>query len=233
LDRSPAEAPVGGLTGALSGALERTRARIHEACRAAQRSPDSVRLIAVSKTHPAAVVRAAYDAGQRDFGESYAQELAEKAAALTDLPDLRWHFIGPLQRNKAKLVGRYACSMHAVESARTAAAVAASASDPVDAFVQVNVAAEVGKHGIAPGALPGLLAELEAIPNLRVVGLMTLPPPDLESARHAFVALRALAATHRLPELSMGMSDDLEAAIAAGSTYVRIGSAIFGDRPPR
>ncbi len=188
-----------------------------------------MRLIAVSKKHPADAVREAYACGQRDFGESYAQELAEKAEALADLPELRWHFIGPLQRNKAKLVARYACSVHALESGRAAAALDA-AGHPLDAFVEVNVSGEASKHGITPELLPGLLAELAAFPNLRVVGLMTLPPPEHDAADAAFATLAELARVHALPSLSMGMSDDLEEAIAHGATHVRIGTAIFGER---
>lgn len=172
-------------------------------------------------------MRTVYAAGQRDFGESYAQELAEKAAALADLPELRWHFLGPLQRNKAKLVARHACSVHALESARPAAALGA-----LDAFVQVNVAGEASKHGVTEAELGALLDELGRT-ALRVVGLMTLPPPDLRAAGAAFGRLAELARAHGLPRLSMGMSDDLELAVAAGATDLRIGSAIFGERPQR
>ena len=189
-----------------------------------------MRLVAVSKTHPAEAVREAYEAGQRDFGESYAQELAQKAVALADLPEIRWHFLGPLQRNKAKLVAPYACSMHAIESSRLAAAVDALCTRPFDAFVQVNVSGEESKHGIAPDQLAALLRELAPLRHVRAVGLMTLPPPDETAARTAFGTLAALASAHGLAELSMGMSDDLEVAIAAGSTHVRIGTAIFGER---
>lgn len=189
-----------------------------------------MRLIAVSKTHPAEAVRAAYEAGQRDFGESYAQELAQKAEALADLEDLRWHFLGPLQRNKAKLVAPHACSIHALESARLAATVDALCTHRLDAFVQVNVAGESSKHGIAPDQLGALLRELAPLRHVQPIGLMTLPPRDPAAARSAFAALAALAAEHLLSALSMGMSDDLEIAIAAGSTHVRIGTAIFGSR---
>lgn len=209
--------------------LARIRARIDDACRVAQRSPASVHLIAVSKFHRAERIREAYAAGQRDFGESYAQELAEKATALADLADLRWHFLGPLQRNKAKLVTTYACSVHALETMRMAAALSATGR-PIDAFVEVNVAGEATKHGVTPDALPALLTELRSVPHVRLVGLMTLPPPDLAAAKVAFEALAALASAHDLPSLSMGMSDDLEVAIAAGATHVRVGTAIFGER---
>lgn len=210
-------------------AVEHILARIDAACRIAKRDPALVHLIAVSKYHPAQAIRAAYAAGQRDFGESYAQELAEKAEALADLPELRWHFIGPVQRNKAKIIARYARTVHAIESARAAAALDAAGS-PLELFVQVNVSGEASKHGITPAALPEILAELSLLSNVRAVGLMTLPPPDLGAADAAFAALAELASAHGLPCLSMGMSDDLELAIAHGATHVRVGTAIFGER---
>lgn len=187
-------------------------------------------LIAVSKNHPASAIREAYAAGQRDFGESYAQELAQKVEQLADLPELRWHFLGPLQRNKAKLVARYACSVHALESVRVGSALDAALACPLDAFVQVNVSGEASKHGVAPAELASLLVELRALEHVRCVGLMTLPPPSSEAAASAFAELARLAAVHQLPELSMGMSDDLELAVAAGASHVRIGTAIFGER---
>ena len=209
------------------------RRRMQDACVASSRSEASVRLLAVSKFHGAEAVRAAYACGQRDFGESYAQELAEKAAALADLPDLRWHFIGPVQRNKAKLIARYACMVHAIESERAAVALDRAAADharELCATLQVNVAGEAQKHGVRPAELPALLAATRALTHLRVVGLMTLPPDSREAADHAFVQLAELARTHDLCELSMGMSGDLDLAIAHGATWIRVGSAIFGDR---
>lgn len=206
---------------------------MHDACAASARADASVRLLAVSKFHGADAVRAAYRVGQRDFGESYAQELAEKAKLLGDCPELRWHFIGPVQTNKAKLIAQYACMVHAIESERAALALdraAALQGRTLDATIQVNVAGEAQKHGVAPADLPALLAALADLRNLRVVGLMTLPPPARETADAAFAELARLAAVHGLRELSMGMSDDLDLAIARGATWVRIGSAIFGDR---
>jgi len=220
----------------VEAALQQVRARIEAACRVAGRPAESVCLVAVSKTHPAEAIRAAYEAGQRDFGESYAQELADKAPALADLPELRWHFLGPLQRNKAKVVAHYACTVHALESFRVASALsvaAHAAARTLSACVQVNVSGEPSKHGVTPSELPALLAEARSLEHLRVAGLMTLPPPEPDAARAAFRELAALARSHGLAELSMGMSDDLEIAIAEGATHVRVGTAIFGSRPPR
>ena len=215
-------------------ALEDVRARIAKAEVAAGRAPGSVRLVAVSKTKPSSAIREAYAAGQRDFGENYAQELAEKAVALADLADLRWHFIGHLQSNKAKLVAPVAHLVHAVDSASVASALAKRAPSRLRVLVEVNVAGEAEKHGVPPSAVGPLLTAIEAEPNLELAGFMTMPPHDLDATKRAFADLVALRDQHggaaRLPELSMGMSDDLELAIAAGATMVRIGTAIFGAR---
>jgi pyridoxal phosphate enzyme (YggS family) len=219
--------------------LAEVRARIAEAERAAGRAAGSVRLVAVSKTKSVEAIREAYAEGQRDFGENYAQEFAAKAEALRDLADLRWHFIGNLQANKAKLVAPVAHMLHTVASARLGAelekrlAAAGRASLPV--LVEVNAGGEEQKHGVAPGEVAALLGELAAFPRLAVRGLMTVPPAeDAEAARRAFDVLytlrERLGGAPRLPELSMGMSADLEIAIAAGATMVRIGTAIFGSR---
>lgn len=221
----------------LTERLEAVRARIAIACAAAGRSPQAVRLIAVSKKHGSVAIREAYAAGQRDFGESYAQELADKARELADLPELRWHFIGHLQRNKVKLVLEHASVVHAVDSPRLAEALSTRAQErgrPVEVLLEVNVSGEASKHGVASAELASLVRHARDLPGLRLRGLMTLPPPSVDAARAAFdslVSLRdALGGVDALPELSMGMSDDLEQAIAAGSTLVRIGTAIFGER---
>lgn len=218
------------------------------------RRPDSIRLVAVSKTKPVEDIRAAYAAGQRDFGENYVQEMATKAESLADLADLRLHFIGHLQRNKAKLAARVASAVHTVDSERLAAELGKRAAEtavpPERAFapagaaadrrlavlVEVNVGGEEQKSGCQPGELDAVLAAIEAEPALRLVGLMTVPPytDDAAGSRPFFDALRTLRDAHggsaRLPELSMGMSHDLEHAIAAGATLVRVGRAIFGER---
>lgn len=218
--------------------LAKVRDRITRAAEAASRDPATVRLVAVSKTKPATAIREAYEGGQRDFGENYAQELAEKATELTDLPDLRWHFIGHLQSNKARVVAPIAHLVHTVDSPSLAHELAKRAvkagRDRLDVLVEVNVGGEAQKHGATAGALAEIIAAVEATKPLRLRGLMTMPPHDLEGARRAFEALASLQATHggksKLPELSMGMSDDLEVAVACGATLVRVGTAIFGAR---
>jgi pyridoxal phosphate enzyme (YggS family) len=219
--------------------LAEVRARIARACDACGRDPASVALIAVSKTHPADAIRAAYDAGQRAFGESYAQELAAKSEALAELAELEWHFIGHLQSNKAKLVAKSAHVVHALASASTAqelAKRAALAGRPVlSALLEVNVSGEAQKHGVAPSELSDLIRAVRAEPGLALRGLMTMPPlGEPEVARATFATLASLRNLHGgpelLPELSMGMSGDFEIAIACGSTMVRVGTAIFGER---
>ncbi len=216
--------------------------RIARAARAIGRSPDEVKLIAVSKTKPASMIREAYAAGQRDFGENYAQELAAKADELADLVELRWHYIGHLQTNKAKLVARAAHVVHTVDSVVLAKELGKRAlkegwgetRERMPVLVEVNVGGEAQKHGSSAVDLGSVLDAVEAERALRVRGLMTMPPHDIEAARRAFEALSSLRSLHggrsRLPELSMGMSDDLEVAIACGSTMVRVGTAIFGSR---
>ena len=213
--------------------LAAVHARIAAATARAGRAPGSVRLLAVSKRHPPEAIRAAHAAGQRDFGENYAQELRDKAKLLADLPDLRWHLIGPLQANKAKYVAAAASWFHALDDAGAAAELHRRLGDrALDCLVNVNVAGEDTKHGVAPEALAGLLAAARGWPRLRIVGLMTLPPwGDPEAARPHFRALRTLADRHGLAERSMGTTDDFEVAIEEGATWVRVGTSIFGPRP--
>jgi PLP dependent protein len=216
--------------------------RIARAAAAVSREPSDVRLIAVSKTKPVSAIREAYAAGQRDFGENYAQELAQKAEELADLIDLRWHFIGHLQSNKARVVARAAHVVHTVDGPSLARELGRRAAkegygdtrERMPVLVEVNVGAEPQKHGSSAADLGEVLASVEAEPSLRLVGLMTMPPHDREAARRVFEALVSLRNLHggraRLPELSMGMSDDLEVAVACGATMVRVGTAIFGSR---
>ncbi len=197
--------------------------------------PPGVTLVAVSKAQPAEAIREAYAAGQRHFGENYVQEWRDKAAALADLPDLAWHFVGGLQTNKVKyLVGRVAL-VHAVdreELGREIARRSAGAGITTRVLVEVNVAGEASKAGCSPADAPALVASLRALPGLEVAGLMCIPPPD-EPPRPLFARLRELAASLGLRELSMGMSGDYPDAIAEGATLVRVGTAIFGERRPR
>jgi PLP dependent protein len=216
--------------------LEAVRARIAAAARSSGRDPAEVRLVAVSKTKDAAAIRLAYAAGQRDFGENYAQELVKKAAELEDLRDLRWHFIGHLQRNKAKIVVPVASVVHTVDSARLAEELGKRAAERLPVLVEVNVGAEDQKSGCREADLGAVLDAVEKEPHLRLTGLMTVPPAsdDPEASRRFFDELAKLRNAHggprRLPDLSMGMSHDLEEAIRAGATIVRVGTAIFGDR---
>jgi len=216
--------------------LDEVRGRIERAAMRAGRAPDAVRLIAISKGQPAAKIRAAHAAGQRAFGENYAQELKAKAVELADLDGLRWHFVGHLQSNKAKLVAPLAELVHTVDSDTLGRELVKRASGlRLRALIEVNLGEEPQKGGVAPGAVLDLARSLVAIPGFELVGLMSVPPAG-ETARPAFVRLRELrdsVATvlgQPLPELSMGMSSDFEDAIAEGATLVRVGTAIFGER---
>ncbi|MDQ3034365.1 MAG: YggS family pyridoxal phosphate-dependent enzyme [Myxococcota bacterium] len=223
------------MTSAIAERLAEVRARIAAACARAGRDASSVALVAVSKTHDAAAVRAAYDAGQRLFGENYVQELVQKARALEDLEDVRWHFIGHLQRNKSKDVATLASCIETVDSVRLVDAIAKRADAlgiDVDVLVQVDVAGEPQKGGCAPAELDAVIDAVKRAPTLRLRGLMTIPPlgEAAERSRPHFRALRELASARSLAELSMGMSADLEIAIEEGATLVRVGTAIFGAR---
>jgi hypothetical protein len=173
----------------------------------------------------------------RTFGENYAQELAAKASALSDLQDIRWRFIGHLQRNKIKLIERARATVDTVDSVRLAQALSARAAasvTDVEALLQVNVGGEAQKSGCTPDEVPALVEAVRTLPNITLRGLMTVAPhfDDAEATRPFFAALRELAEAHGLPELSMGMTHDLEQAVAEGATMLRIGTAIFGPRPP-
>lgn len=226
----------------IATALQEVQARIQRAAEQAQRAPDAIRLLAVSKTFPAEQVRAAYEAGQRAFGENYVQEGVDKIQALSDLrTELRWHFIGPLQSNKARLVAEHFDWMHSIDRVKIAERLHAyrpAEWTPLQVCIQVNIDGQASKSGVAPAEVPALAAAIRALPRLHLRGLMCIPDPsqDAESLRRRFdemVALRdALTVEHGpLDTLSMGMSADLELAIASGSTLVRVGTAIFGQRP--
>ena len=221
--------------------LQAVRARIHAAAGAVGRDPDGIRLLAVSKTWPAACVREAATAGQTAFGENYAQEGAAKVAEVAD-PSVEWHFIGPLQSNKTRLVAASFDWVHSIERERIARRLSEQRDahlPPLKVCIQVNVSGEDSKSGVAPAALLPLARAVAQLPRLELRGLMCIPEPTSDAALlHArFATLRTLrdelaAEGIVLDTLSMGMSDDLEAAIAEGSTLVRVGSAIFGARPP-
>ncbi|MDR2031936.1 MAG: YggS family pyridoxal phosphate-dependent enzyme [Azoarcus sp.] len=219
--------------------LQAVRARIAAAARAAGRDPATVRLLAVSKTWPAADVRTAHEAGQRAFGENYAQEASAKIAALAGL-GLEWHFIGPVQGNKTRLIAGSFDWVHSVDRLKIAERLAAQRDadrPPLQVCLQVNLGGEAGKAGVAPEEVLPLARALAALPRLRLRGLMCIPEPDGDAARlrERFAHLRQLLQQLTrdgiaLDTLSMGMSHDLEAAIAEGATLVRVGTAIFGAR---
>lgn len=214
--------------------LARVRERVAKACASAGRPEASVTLVAVSKLKPAALIREAYAAGQRDFGENYAQELRDKAAELADLDGLRWHAIGALQTNKVKYVARVAHAFHALDRVEIAAELSKrrAGAPPLPCYVEINLGAEDTKHGLAADALGDFLVQVRALPNLQPVGLMALPPPtdDVARMREGFARLRELAQGHALTALSMGTTHDFEQAILEGATVVRVGTAIFGER---
>ena len=231
--------------------LKRVRARLAAALVSAGREAASARLIAVSKFQPASAIRVAYAEGQRDFGENYVQELEQKAAELSDLSELRWHMIGHLQRNKARVVAPLASLIHTVHSVELVHELDKRANgvsllgtrsfvvgeSRLAVLVEVNVGGEAQKSGCAPTELAPVLQALEQAQHLRSLGLMCVPPhtEDPRGSRPFFEELRRLRDLHggadRLPELSMGMTADLEYAVAAGASIVRVGTAIFGERP--
>ncbi len=220
--------------------LEAVRRRIAEAEVRFGRTPGSVQLLAVSKVQPAGKIAAAYAAGQTTFGESYAQEALEKQSELRHLP-LHWHFIGRVQSNKTRDIATGFDWVHSVfelKHARRLGSQRPPELSPLKLCIQVNLSGEASKGGLEPAQVADFIAACAAIDGIGIEGLMTLPAPstDIDSQRRPFAALRALRdrlATPALPlaTLSMGMSADLEAAIAEGATIVRVGTAIFGSRP--
>lgn len=223
--------------------LRMVRERIHVAERKAGRTEDSVALLAVSKTQPLEAIREAAAAGQREFGESYVQEGCNKAQALVEL-GLVWHFIGPLQSNKTRQVARWFDWMHSVERLKIAQRLSEqrdASLPPLNVCIQVNVSGEESKSGVAPEEALALAREVELLPRIRLRGLMCIPEPSSDATlqRSRFAQLASLkrgieqALGVTLDTLSMGMSDDLEAAISEGATIVRVGTAVFGSRAAR
>ncbi|MGY2414972.1 YggS family pyridoxal phosphate-dependent enzyme [Pseudomonas pergaminensis] len=210
--------------------------RIRAAADAVQRDASSIHLLAVSKTKPAQAVREAYAAGMRDFGENYLQEALGKQAELTDLP-LSWHFIGPIQSNKTRAIAENFAWVHSVDRLKIAQRLSEQRPadlPPLNICIQVNVSGEASKSGCTPADLPALANAISALPRLELRGLMAIPEPTEDRAAQdaAFAAVRDLQNSLNLPldTLSMGMSHDLESAIAQGATWVRIGTALFGAR---
>jgi PLP dependent protein len=223
----------------ISANLQAVKSRIVAACAAAGRDPAQVSLLAVSKTWPADAVRQAAQGGQRAFGENYLQEALAKAADLADLA-LEWHFIGPLQSNKTRPVAETFAWVHSIDRLKLAERLSAqrpAGLPPLQVCVQVNVSGEASKSGCTAAEAPDLCRAVASLPNLKLRGLMAIPEPAQKSAVavRRFGELRALLdrlneAGMQLDTLSMGMSDDLEEAVMAGATIVRVGTAIFGER---
>lgn len=223
----------------IAGNLQAVRERIAKAAAACGRAPEDVRLLAVSKTWPAHCVAEAAEAGQVAFGENYAQEGADKVAALVGRP-LEWHFIGPLQSNKTRLVANAFDWVHSIDRLKIAARLSGlrdAALPALNLCLQVNVSGEDSKSGVAPGAVMALARDVASLPQVRLRGLMCIPEPTDDEAllRERFATLRRLKdrlneAGFGLDTLSMGMSHDIEPAIAEGATIVRVGTAIFGAR---
>jgi pyridoxal phosphate enzyme (YggS family) len=217
------------------------RNSINAATAAAMRNVDSVTLLAASKAQPANKVRAVAQAGVRDFGESYVQEALDKIEALRDLP-LTWHFIGRLQANKTRAVAASFDWVHAVDRLKIAERLSEQRpfhAPPLNVCLQVNIAGEASKGGVTPEELPALATAVAALPRLKLRGLMCIPPDEEDPSRQRawFASMRRAletlnAAGAQLDTLSMGMSGDLESAILEGATIVRIGTALFGSRPP-
>jgi pyridoxal phosphate enzyme (YggS family) len=216
---------------ALAPRLAAVRDRIARAAERAHRDPAAIRLLAVTKVFPASAILAAYELGLREFGENYIQEFEAKSPLVNHLPGARFHFIGHLQSNKATRAAELFQVVQTVDSAKLARRLN-DAARPLDVMLEVKLSPEASKDGADPAGLPTLIAAVRDCPHLHLRGLMTMPPwsEDPEAPREIFRQLRALADTHGLEELSMGMSHDLETAIEEGSTCVRVGTALFGTR---
>jgi pyridoxal phosphate enzyme (YggS family) len=219
--------------------LQAVRARIERAARSCGRAPSDIALLAVSKTFPASYVEEAHRAGQIAFGESYAQEAVKKITALARL-NLEWHFIGPVQSNKARPIAEHFHWVHSIEREKVAERLSAARPShlpPLNVCIQVNVSGEATKSGVTPGAEQALAQAISRLPRLRLRGLMAIPEAtaDATSQRRPYAWLRELKdglveTGYELDTLSMGMSEDLEAAVAEGATIVRVGTAVFGLR---
>ncbi|MDR9863754.1 MULTISPECIES: YggS family pyridoxal phosphate-dependent enzyme [Pseudomonas] len=216
--------------------IQLVSSRIQAATAAAGRTENSVQLLAVSKTKPTEALREAYAAGLRDFGENYLQEALGKQLELADLP-LIWHFIGPIQSNKTRAIAEHFDWVHSVDRLKIAQRLSEQRPadlPPLNICIQVNVSGEASKSGCTPADLPALAEAINALPRLKLRGLMAIPEPTEDRAEQdaAFAAVQRLQDSLNLPldTLSMGMSHDLESAIAQGATWVRIGTALFGAR---
>lgn len=222
--------------------LAKVTARIDRAAHTAGRDPEAIHLLAVSKTQPAEAIGEAYRQGQRRFGESYLQEALDKQARLAHLDDIEWHFIGPVQSNKTRALAEHFAWVHSIDRVKIARRLSQQRPPDLPALnicLQVNLDNEASKAGVAPQKLAELATQVAELPGLRLRGLMAIPAPSAEPERQrrAFARLREAleqlqaAGANGLDTLSMGMSADLEAAVAEGATVVRVGSDIFGARP--
>lgn len=217
----------------IANRLDLVRERIERACARARRDPASVRLLAVTKIFGPDVVRAAWAAGLREFGENYVQEMERKSSAVADLAGARFHLIGHLQSNKTKKAAQLFSAIDSLDSVKLATRLDAEAV-PLDVMIEVKLSEEAAKTGADPAALGEIAAAIRGSRHLSLRGLMTVPPwsENAELSRPYFARLRELAALHGIPELSMGMSSDMEVAIEEGATWVRVGTALFGSRRP-
>jgi pyridoxal phosphate enzyme (YggS family) len=215
----------------LSQRLAAVRERIARTAERARRDPSGILLLAVTKIFPAAIIRDAYTLGLRDFGENYVQEFEGKAPELGGLHGARFHLIGHLQSNKSKKASELFQVIQTVDSAKLARRLN-EAGRVLDAMLEVKLSEEQAKSGATADELPELIAGVRSCPNIRLLGLMTMPPwtEDAEASRPYFRRLRELAERHELAQLSMGMSHDIEVAIEEGATCIRVGTALFGKR---
>ena len=213
--------------------IREVRRRMALACERSRRSVDEITLVAITKGFEAPVVRAAFDSGIKDFGENRVQEAEEKIAQLKDLrPAVTWHMVGHLQSNKARVAVELFDIIHSVDSIKLAEILNRRAEKPLPVLLEVNVSGEVTKAGFSLGELAAAAKEIGQLPNIKLIGLMTVAPfvPDPEAVRPVFRELRELRDSMGLKQLSMGMTDDFEVAIEEGATMLRIGRAIFGNR---
>tara|TARA_R110000737_G_scaffold105974_1_gene138892 strand:+ start:54 stop:770 length:717 start_codon:yes stop_codon:yes gene_type:complete len=230
------------LNESLGSSYDQARERLRNALEAAGRAQDAAKLLAVSKTKPAAMIRQVWQLGQREFGENYLQEALEKQTELADLDDIVWHFIGPLQSNKTRAVAEHFDWVHSVDRLKIAKRLSEQRPAhlaPLNICLQVNISREESKAGVRPEELEELAKAVATLPNLHLRGLMAIPAPTegvdaqrqpLAALREALTSLQSSLPDAPLDTLSMGMSDDLEAAVLEGATLVRLGTAIFGTR---
>ena len=211
--------------------LEAVEERIHVACQRSGRKRSDITLIAVTKVFPASVIQEAYDIGLRDFGENYVQEFVAKSTDLASITDARFHLIGHLQSNKAKTAADLFQVIQTVDTPKLARRLNANGK-PLDVMIEVKLSSEEAKAGADPSEVASLIIAIRECTNLRLLGLMTMPPwsEDAELSRPYFVRLRTLATEVGLTQISMGMSHDFEVAIEEGATHIRVGTALFGKR---